>query len=127
MRPLIAAAAVTTLLVFAPADRAEAKACGHAWAIPGTYTISGDFRGKVEAAGAKLSRNCRVNIRVPGVFSGTKVRRAGNCLKFGFKIQGIKQAFTAKWCNTVGVIPWEGRKIRAQVKLVKRHRIGQGG
>ncbi len=127
MRKLMATAAMTGLIVFAPTGKAEAKACGPAWAIPGTYTISGDFRGKVESAGAKLSRNCRVNIRVPGVFSGTKVRRAGNCLKFGFKIEGVKRGFTAKWCNTVGVIPWKGRNIRAKVKLVKRHRIGQGG
>ena len=127
MRSMIAAAAVATVFAMATTDEAEAKACVHAWAIPGAYTISGDFRGKVESAGAKLSRSCRVNIKVPGVYSGTKVRRAGNCLTFGFKVKGVKRAFTAKWCNKIGVIPWKGRKIRAEVRLVKRHRIGQGG
>ena len=126
MRPMIAAAAVAAIFVFAPIEKAEAKACGHAWAIPGSYSISGDFRGKVESAGAKLSRNCRVNIKVPGVYSGTKVRRAGNCLTFGFKIKGVKRAFTAKWCNKIGVIPWKGRQIRASVLRQQLHQVRRG-
>lgn len=114
---------VGTLIVgclFFPTDRAEAKGCVHSWAIPGIYTISGEFRGKVEAAGAHLTRDCRVSLRVPGVFSGTKVRRSGKCLRFSFKIEGVKKAFSAKWCNTVGYIPWNGKNVRARVKLVKR-------
>ena len=97
MKPLLTSATLATAFLVLPMDRAEARPCIHSWAIPGTYTISGAFRGKVETAGAHLSRNCRVKIRVPGVFSGTKVTRAGQCLKFSFKIEGIKTAFSAKW------------------------------
>ena len=107
------------LIVLAPTN-AVAKACFHKWAKPGTYTITGNFRGKIETAGAKLSRNCRIHIRVPGVLSGTKVRRSGRCLRFGFKVRGVKRAFTAKWCNKVGYLPWKGRKVRATVRRVGR-------
>ena len=110
-----------------PFGEAAAKGCGHAWAKPGTYTISGNFRGKVEAAGARLTQDCRVTIRVPGVFSNTKVRKAGNCLRFGFKVDGEKKAFTAKWCNKIGYIPWNGKNIRTKVKLVKRAGHASGG
>ena len=106
---------------------AAAKSCVHAWAVPGTYTISGNFRGKVESAGARLTRDCRVSIRVPGVSSNTRVRRAGKCLRFGFKVDGVKKAFTAKWCNKVGYIPWKGKNIRASVRLVKRPSNTAGG
>ena len=117
---LTACAAMIGFFMVPSEQAAAAKACGHAWAVPGTYTISGEFRGKVETAGAHLSRTCRVNLRVPGVFSGTKVRKAGKCLRFNFKIEGIKTAFSARWCNGVGHIPWSGKNIRVQVKLVKR-------
>ncbi len=103
-----------------PTSEAAAKACIHSWAIPGTYVISGNFRGKVETAGARLTRDCRVIIRVPGVFSGRKVRKAGRCLRFGFKVEGIKKAFSAKWCNKIGSLPWKGKIIRARIRLVKR-------
>jgi len=106
-------------LFLLPADKASAKSCGHAWAVPGTYTISGNFRGKIEAAGARLTRDCRVTIKVPGVSSGTKVKRAGKCLRFRFKVDGVKKAFTARWCNKVTYIPWKGKRVRARVKLVK--------
>ncbi len=102
-----------------PADEASANTCFHSWAKPGTYTISGKFRGKIELAGARLTRDCRVTIRVPGVYSGTKVRRAGNCLRFRFKVDGVKKSFTARWCNKVTYIPWKGKRIRASVKFVK--------
>ncbi len=102
------------------AGEAAAKVCVHSWAIPGTYTISGNFRGKVESTGARLTRDCRVIIRLPGVFSGSKVRKAGKCLRFSFKIEGIKKAFSAKWCKTVGYLPWKGRNVRAKIRLVKR-------
>ena len=127
-RSMLAALGLMLGFVAFPADEAAAKACGHTWAVPGTYTMSGKFRGKVEAAGAHLSRDCRVKIRVPGVFSGTKVRKAGKCLRFNFKIEGVKKAFSARWCNTVGYIPWNGKNIRASVKLVKRQaNVGGGG
>ena len=107
------------LLLLLPADQAAAKTCGYAWAIPGTYTIAGNFRGKTEMAGARLTRDCRVVIRVPGVSSGTKVKKSGKCLRFRFKVDGIKKAFTAKWCNKVTYIPWNGKRVRARVELVK--------
>ncbi len=119
-RYVLTACAFSLCFLLLPAGEAAAKACVHSWAIPGTYTISGNFRGKVEAAGARLTRDCRVTIRVPGVFSGTKVRKAGKCLRFSFKVDGIKKAFSAKWCNKVSYTPWNGRSIRAKVKLVKR-------
>ena len=123
-KPLFAALLLLTGLAAIPTSEAEAraKACVHAWAVPGVYTISGEFRGKVETAGANLSRNCRVNIRVPGVFSNTKVKKAGKCLRFSFKVEGVKKAFSARWCNGVGVIPWNGKNVRARVKLVKTAR-----
>ena len=114
-------------LLLLPTGEAAAKGCGHAWAKPGTYTISGNFRCKVEAAGAHLTRDCRVSIRVPGVSSYTLVRKAGKCLRFGFKVDGVKKAFTAKWCNKIGFIPWNGKKIRTKVKLVKRAGHADGG
>ena len=122
---LIFSTFVLSALLFSSGE-AAAKSCIHGWAIPGTYTIAGNFRGKVEAAGARLTRDCRVIIRVPGVFSGTKVRKSGKCLRFGFKIEGQRKAFTAKWCNKVGYIPWKGRNIRASVNLVKRQAGGAG-
>lgn len=116
---LTACAFVFGLMLLVP-GAAAADECVHAWAVPGTYTITGNFHGKVEAAGARLTRDCRVTIRVPGVFSGTKVRRAGKCLRFNFKVEGVKKAFSAKWCNKVGYIPWKGKRIRARVDFVKR-------
>ena len=115
----LAAGTLLCGLFLLPVEDAAARTCVHAWAVPGTYTISGNFRGKLEAAGARLTRDCRVTIRVPGVSSGTKVKRAGNCLRFRFKIDGIKKSFSAKWCNKVTYIPWKGKRLRALVKLVK--------
>lgn len=114
-------------LLLLPTGEASAKACGHSWAVPGSYTISGNFRGKVESAGARLSRDCRVSIQVPGVFSNTRVRSAGSCLRFSFKVEGIKKAFSAKWCNKVGVIPWKGKSIRTKIRFVKRSANTAGG
>ena len=108
------------IFLASPSSNATVRKCGHSWAIPGTYTITANFRGKVESANARLTRTCRITIRVPGVFSGSKVRRAGRCLKFGFKVEGIRKAFTARWCNTVGYIPWKGKRIRARVRLIKQ-------
>ena len=114
-------------LLLLPTGEAAAKACGQSWAVPGSYTISGNFRGKVESAGARLSRDCRVSIQVPGVFSNTRVRSAGNCLSFRFKVEGVKKAFSAKWCNKIGIIPWKGRSIRARINFVKRSANTAGG
>jgi hypothetical protein len=110
---------VSGFVLFQPAE-ASANSCFHSWAVPGTYTISGKFRDRVESAGARLTRDCRVTIRVPGVYSGTRVARAGKCLHFSFKVKGVRKSFTAKWCNRIGYIPWKGRSIRAHVQLVRR-------
>lgn len=97
------------------APASAAKTCFFDWAVPGTYVIRGDFRGTVESTTATLTANCRVVFNIPGVFSGGPVQRAGRCLRFGFKVEGQKQVFTAQWCNTYGIVPWEGRNIRATV------------
>lgn len=94
---------------------AAAASCTFAWAQPGTYVISGNFRGSVESTTARLTSNCRIVINIPGVFTGSPVRRAGQCLRFSFKVEGEKQAFTAQWCDSYGIVPWQGRTIRASI------------
>jgi hypothetical protein len=115
--------ALATLL-FSPGE-AAAKSCSHRWAVPGTYMITANFRGTVETAQARLTRDCRVTIQIPGIYSGAKVTRVGKCLRFRFKVEGVRKTFSAKWCNTVGYIPWKGKRIRARVALVKR--LGTAG
>ena len=99
-----------------------AKTCGPKWAIPGLYTITGNFRGTPESAGARLTRSCKVFLRIPGVASGQRVRRAGRCLSFGFKVQGFKRPFRARWCNNRVSVPWKGRNVSASVRQVKKQR-----
>ena len=114
---------VRTLLVaglagaFMLGDAGEAKAdgCGHSWAKPGRYKISGSFRGKNESTNAFLSKDCRITLQVPGVFTGGKVTAKGECLEFAFKVEGESGAFRAKWCNDYGLVPWQGKTIRAAV------------
>ena len=65
---------------------ANAAPCGADWAEPGTYKITGNFRGKKESAGAELTRDCRINLKIPGVFTCGPVKRSGKCLRFTFKI-----------------------------------------
>ena len=110
-----AAAAIVLFAAFAPGDAQAARKCIFSWAIPGTYKISGNFRGTTEAASARLTNDCRVFFRVPGVFSGGPVRRSGKCLRFNFKVEGQRSVFSARWCNTYGIVPWQGRNIRARV------------
>lgn len=102
-------------LVAMPGTAGAAKSCGFDWAVPGAYVISGNFRGTVESTTAHLTPNCRVVLNLPGVFTGGPIQRAGQCLKFTFKVQGQKQVFAAQWCNTYGIVPWQGRNIRATV------------
>jgi hypothetical protein len=107
------------VLAFATAGPAKAAgACIFDWAIPGPNDISGDFRGQAETVTARLTNDCRVTIGLPGVFTGGPVRRAGSCLRFSFKVQDERQTFTARWCDSHGVVPWQGREIRA--RIVKR-------
>ncbi len=99
------------------ADPAQAKNCGHEWAEPGTYVVSGNFRGKPEKAGAELTRDCRVVLKIPGVTTSTKAKLKGNCLLFSFKVdkQGV---FKGSWCDDYAVVPWGGQSVRADVRKV---------
>jgi hypothetical protein len=104
--------------VSAPDTAHAAKSCGFGWAKPGKYRVSGNFRGRVEATSARLTSDCRVSLRIPGVFTGGRVRKSGRCLRFALKVEGQRKVFFAKWCNTYGVVPWKGRNIRAEIKPV---------
>ncbi|NNJ76411.1 MAG: hypothetical protein HKP56_14785 [Anderseniella sp.] len=95
-----------------------AKSCGFGWAKPGRYKVSGNFRGRVEATSARLTSDCRVSLQFPGVFSGGRVKKSGKCLRFALKVEGQRKVFFAKWCNTYGVVPWQGRNIRAEIKPI---------
>jgi len=101
----------------APA-RAE-TACIFDWAVPGAYDISGNFRGQVETVVARLTNDCRVAISLPGIFTGGALKRDGRCLAFNFKVEGERATFRARWCGSYGVVPWQGRKVRA---TIVRHR-----
>lgn len=113
---------VTAIGVFAisASQTMAARNCGYGWAVPGTYRITGDFRGATESGTAQLTNDCRVILQIPGVFSGGGVRRSGGCLLFSFKVEGEAGVFTARWCNTHGIVPWQGRNIRASVTRIKR-------
>lgn len=103
----------------APDSGHAARKCVFDWAVPGTYKVSGNFRGTTEAATARLTNDCRVIFQLPGVFSGGPVRRSGNCLRFRFKVEGERRIFSARWCNTLGIVPWQGRNVRARVSRLK--------
>ena len=113
------AGAGLVLVAMLPGDVLAANRCIFNWAQPGTYKLSGSFRGTTESATARLTHDCRVYFQVPGVFSGGSVRRSGRCLKFRFKVEGETRIFSARWCNTYGVVPWQGRNIRARVTRLK--------
>lgn len=91
-------------------------ACIFDWAVPGAYDISGSFRGPVETVIARLTNDCRVSISLPGVYTGGALKRDGSCLTFGFKVEGERATFRARWCESYGVVPWQGRNIRATIK-----------
>jgi hypothetical protein len=105
---------------FVSDDAQAARVCIFNWAVPGTYKVSGNFRGTTETASARLTNDCRVFFQVPGVFSGGPVRRSGSCLKFSFKVEGERSVFSARWCDTYGIVPWQGRNIRAEVSPWKQ-------
>ena len=96
------------------------ETCGYSWAVPGQYTVVGDFRGRVERTRTRLSSNCRIHFTVPGVFSGGPVQKAGGCLNFTFKVRNEPEAFSARWCDGYADIPWNGRVIRASVQLSRQ-------
>jgi hypothetical protein len=103
----------------AAAPAATVGTCIFDWAVPGPYDVSGDFRGRTETVTARLTNDCRITIALPGVFTGGPVKQAGSCLAFSFKVEDVRQALTAQWCKDYGVVPWEGRNVRAQI--IPRH------
>lgn len=115
-RSLIWVFAVALPLAWGSMPASAARHCIHTWATPGTYIVSGKFRGSVESANIYLTNDCRVVIPLPGVFTGGRLKRAGHCLRFSFKVQGQKQVFSARWCDGYGVVPWGERAIHVAVK-----------
>ena len=103
-------------------DEAAARDCGFRWAVPGQYEVRGAFHGRPESAGARLSSDCRVSLQIPGVFAAGRLAKAGNCLKFGFKVEGDARQHVARWCNGYGMVPWKGRAVRTTVTLRKASR-----
>jgi hypothetical protein len=114
------AAAVLAVPGLFTSDAKAARNCGYGWAVPGSYRITGNFRGAAESGIARLTNDCRVILQIPGVFSGGGVRRSGGCLLFSFKVNGEARVFTARWCNSYGIVPWQGRNIRASVTRIQR-------
>jgi hypothetical protein len=120
-RRIICAAGFVALALGGPGitsaatQTAAAGACIFDWAVPGPYDIRGNFRDRNETVTARLTNDCRVTIALPGVFTGAPVRRAGNCLQFSFRVEGERQTFTARWCDSYGMVPWEGRDVRAEI------------
>lgn len=116
IRNIFSAACLTGLALTTAAPPASAaSACIFNWAVPGTYDIKGSFRGRVETVTARLTNDCRVTIGLPGVFTGGPLRRNGRCLAFSFRVQDQRETFTAQWCRGYGVVPWQGRNVRASV------------
>ena len=111
----VLAAGVAGAFLLADVNTAMAADCGQSWAKPGRYKISASFRGKNESTNAFLGKDCRINLQVPGVFTGGKVSKSGSCLEFSFKVEGEASVFKAKWCDDYGLIPWKDKTIRAQV------------
>jgi hypothetical protein len=121
-RACLALTALTVLAWSTSATPATAAAkCIFDWAVPGPYDISGNFRGRVETITAWLTPDCRVNIPLPGVFTGGRLKRQGKCLAFSFRVQNVRQSFTARWCGSYGVVPWQGRNVRASI-VMRRQR-----
>ncbi len=117
---ILAGVALVGLSFSGAGNVAQASACGATWAEPGTYKITGNFRGKKESAGAELTRDCRINLKIPGVYTGGPVKRSGKCLRFTFKIDKEKKLFKGRWCNGFAVVDWKGKDIRAKVKAVRQ-------
>lgn len=102
-------------LVAGAVPAAGANACTFDWAVPGTYEISGNFRGRTETVQARLTPDCRVTISLPGVLTGSRLKRQGRCLAFSFRVEGERYPFSARWCGSYGVVPWQGREVRASI------------
>jgi hypothetical protein len=112
---ILFAAGIVGVLLVQGTHNAFAADCGFSWAQPGKYKISASFRGKDESTNVFLGKDCRVIVQVPGVFTGGKVKKRGKCLAFSFKVEGETGVFQAKWCDDYGLVPWQGKTIRATV------------
>lgn len=112
---IICAVYLGGLVFTAWAQPAAARSCIFDWAVPGSYEVSGEFRGQVQTVFARVTPDCRVSIALPGVYTGGALKRSGSCLTFSFKVQDVRQTFTARWCDGYGVVPWQGRNVRAKV------------
>ena len=105
-----------SFLFFMPAQ--ASAGCGHEWAKPGTYTITGNFRGSEESAGAELTRDCRIELKIPGVYTGGPVSKDGKCVRFTFKVDKEKGLFKGRWCNEVATVNWKGKNVEARIRKV---------
>jgi hypothetical protein len=123
--PAVSAVGISGLLIVASAHSAMAADCGFPWAQPGKYKISASFRGKNESTNVFLGKDCRIIVQVPGVFTGGKVTKSGQCLAFSFKVEGETGVFQAKWCDDYGLVPWQGKTIRATVTPLFRRSTDQ--
>ena len=131
----VSAAGMAGVFLFTGSNSAIAADCGHSWAKPGRYKISASFRGKNESTNAFLGKDCRISLQVPGVFTGGKVSKSGQCLEFSFKVEGETQVFRAKWCDDYGLVPWKdtcwraphrrpGRAALTRRQQAEEHRAG---
>lgn len=116
---LIALAAGAGSGTFSGTARAAAM-CGHAWAEPGLYKITGNFRGSPESAGAELTRDCRIELKIPGVFTGGPVKADGKCIRFTFKISNEDGLFKGRWCDRTATVDWKGRNVEASITKVRQ-------
>jgi len=119
-RLFILAGVAVAGLNFIPASPAHASACGASWAQTGVYKVTGNFRGTEESAGAELTRDCRIELKIPGVYTGGPVKKSGDCLRFTFKIDKENALFKGKWCDGYAVVDWKGKDVRADVKKVRQ-------
>ena len=124
-RSAVSAVCIAVLLFLASVQSASAADCGFRWAQPGKYKISASFRGKDESTNVFLGKDCRIIVQVPGVFTGGKVKKSGQCLAFSFKVEGETGVFQAKWCDDYGLVPWQGKTIRATVVPLFRRSTDQ--
>lgn len=113
---LLAGFGIASLGSIAPAE--AAGLCGHDWAEPGKYMITGNFRGKEESAGAELTRDCRINLKIPGVYTGGRISKDGNCVRFTFKVEDEQGLFKGRWCNDTATVNWKGKDVQATIRRV---------
>ena len=117
---ILGLAVLTVGMVKFSTGGAQAAACGYSWAEPGTYKITGNFRGKVESAGASLTRDCRISLKIPGVYTGGPVKRSGKCLAFTFKIEEVKGLHRGRWCDDYAIVTWKGKDVHAKIRKVRQ-------